>query len=75
MYVITASWDNPDETPIAAFDAKNDVEALTKVRNELNEMIVKATAYAFGGRPWMIALWNVTVDINCVYRFDTYIEP
>lgn len=75
MYVITASWDSPDETPIHAFDAKNDVEALTKAQDDLDEYIQKCRTYFFGAQPWSVAVWNVTAEPVCVHRYDTYIEP
>ncbi len=75
MYVITASWDSPDETPITAFDAPNDVAALMKVDDEMEAIVAKAKRYGFNAQPWGLALWNVTDEPCCVQRFDTYIEP
>lgn len=75
MYVITATWDTPDEVPIHAFEGPNDVEALTRLLNEQEEMIAKARRFSYGGRPWAINLWNVTADPFCVRRLDVYVEP
>ena len=58
-----------------AFDAPNNVMALTKVRNEMESIVAKAKAYGYNAQPWGIALWNVTADPFCVQRFDTYVEP
>lgn len=69
MYVITASWKSPDETPMMAFDAPNNVVALTKVRNEMETIVDKAKDYMFGAKPRQIALWGVTAEPFCVERW------
>jgi len=69
MYVITASWDSTDEIPMMAFDAPNNVVALTKVRNEMEAIVAKAKHYEFEAQPRQIVLWNTTADPFCVERF------